>query len=350
MPDDVENGDAGTDRAGNGADGDAAAKAAGAAAAADAGKKTAVDAGKAGAAAAGAAAGKGKDGKGAASIATGAEATTGAPSDWPDDWRDRMAAEVGGDDKKAVAAERKRLDRFASPNAVWASQRELEGKLGAGGLVKIPGPKATDEEKSTFNKALGVPETPEGYVDSLKLANNRVLGDADVPVLKFFAGRLHPHGATPAQMSALVDAKFDFDQAQAEAREEADDDFQRKSETELRKEWGGGYKANTTAVATLIQEAPAEVRDFFSAGRSSDGRKVGNDPVMLRWLAEVALDKYPAEAHRDASGQPAGDRLAEIRRLTREGKGSPELEAERLAIIENGVAQEKRGRRSSKAA
>lgn len=277
------------------------------------------------------------------SIATGAEATTIAPADFPTDWRERMAKDATTDDPRAYDKELKRLQRYASPSAVWQKAAELEAKLGQGGLVKIPGPKATDEDKAAFNKALGVPETPEGYVDNLKLANNRALGDADKPVLQFFASRLHPQGITPAQMSALVDAKFDFDQAQADAREELDDTFQRESETGLHRKWGGSYAATTTAIATMIQAARPEVQDFFMSGRSTDGRKVGNDPVMLEWLAEIALDKYPADTNRDAAGNPTGDRLEEIRKATREGKSTPEMEKEQIAIIE---ARDKRGKRS----
>lgn len=288
----------------------------------------------------------------AASLATGGEVVVpAAPPTWPDDWREQMAKERAGDDAKAYDKELKRLKQLTSPGAVWAKAAELESKFGAGGLLKMPGPKASDEEKSAFNKAMGIPESPDGYLDKIKLANNRVLGDADKPVIESFAKAVHPAGATPAVVNAATDWWFNFQQEQADRQAEADDTFMRQAEIDLRKEWGGSYKATTSAIATMLADAPPEVRDYFAGGRAGDGRKTGNDPAMLKWLGGLALELYPAAANYGDGGGAGSDRLTEIRKIARgEVAGqtlTPALEAEQTALIE---AQQKTQRRSNRAA
>ena len=70
----------------------------------------------------------------------------GEASTWPTDWRERIASAHGGEDKKAVAKELRRLQRFADPAAVYGTARALESRLSEGGLVKIPGRNASAEE------------------------------------------------------------------------------------------------------------------------------------------------------------------------------------------------------------
>jgi hypothetical protein len=275
---------------------------------------------------------------------------------WPEDWRQMMAAETTGNDPRKFAKALRRLERYANPPAVWAKAAELEAKLSqGGGTVRIPGPQAAPAERAAFHRALGVPETPEGYFDRLTLAKGRVLGDYDRPVLDYFAARLHPEGATPKQMSALADAWFDYQQGVFESLEEADDEFRRASEEELRRAWGGAYAANTRAIGAMLDDAPPEVRDYFDGGRTAEGRRPGDDPAMLRWLARLALALYPAGQHYgDTGGATPADRLAEIRKLRREEPAKYEadrkLQAEELELIEQsmgsgGGAGAGRGRR-----
>lgn len=292
-----------------------------------------------------------KGGKKVGTIAMGGgDVAPATPSDWPTDWRDRMAKDVGGDDPKAVEKELKRLQRFASPNAVWASQRELEGKLT--GVVKVPGPKANEEERAAFYKAIGALEKAEDYAKAVRLKDNRVLGDADMPMFNLVVERLHPLGATPAQVSAMTDAYLDYRQEMADQREEADANYLLNSEKSLRKELGNGeYTRLKSAVGTLLTDAPPEVRDVFDQGRDAQGNRLGSSPAVLKWMYETFQALVPNAPHYDAEGgKLAGDRLAELRKIAREtpDKFTKELETEQLALIERQVqAGKPRGSRAA---
>jgi len=106
----------------------------------------------------------------------------GPSSYWPDDWREKAAEHISAGDKKIYDRELKRLSRITDPAGMYGMYRELEGKFSEGGLTKIPGPDASDDDRAAFWRQLGVPEKPEDYFDGLKLANDAVLGDLDKPV------------------------------------------------------------------------------------------------------------------------------------------------------------------------
>ena len=41
-------------------------------------------------------------------------------------------------------------------------------------------------------------------------------------------------------------------------------------------------------VKTIVSQAPDYVRNFILGGRFEDGRAIGNDPGVLKWLASLA--------------------------------------------------------------
>src|SRR5574342_335296 len=107
---------------------------------------------------------KGEDGK---TLATGADTEAAAKakeaasaaakpkSDWPDNWRERLAEHYAAGDKKRYNQELKRLQRITDPVGVYGMYREMESKFTSGGLIKLPGKDAKPEEVEAFHKALG---------------------------------------------------------------------------------------------------------------------------------------------------------------------------------------------------
>ena len=157
--------------AGGGGQGQAAAAVANGAA------TTGTEAGKGAAAANGAGAGQPNGqsadaGKGAATVAAGADvaaedASKQAAADaqhksyWPDDWREKIAEFASAGDKKAYEKELRRLQNMESPLAVYGSFRNMENTWASRNFIKKPGENAKPEEVAEYHKALGVPEKAE---------------------------------------------------------------------------------------------------------------------------------------------------------------------------------------------
>lgn len=295
------------------------------------------NAGNDAAAAADAAASANQNGNGAASagngdasktIAQGAESKDGDKPYWPADWREKAAAHYAAGDAKAQARELKRLQGVTDPAGLFGMYRELESKWTSGGLIKKPGKDAKPEEIAEFNKSLGVPEKIDDYFKDLKLDNGAVLGDMDMPVAKSFAEAAHKAGIPPAGVHAALNWYFANQESQAAALDEMDDTFRREAETELKEEFGPALRRKTNAIATLFAQAPggtdlqnnASLYARLMGGRTSDGKIIGNDPAIVRWLVGMVQEVNPAISvveDGDQSGKGVDAEIAEIEKVMR---------------------------------
>lgn len=236
--------------------------------------------------------------------APGAAATT--------DWRDRVA---GGD-----AAFRKRLDRFSDEAAFAKSYRALESKLSSGEVRSALPENPTPEQLAQWRKDNGVPDKPDEYVAKIALPNNAVLGEADKPIVGDFAKFAHDRNWTPTQFNEALNWYYGNIDKQRASVEDADANYQRSAEDTLRTEWEGpNYRRNLTAVSNMLSGWPQEARDALLAGRGPDGRKLGDNPHVIKQLAAMALEINPAITAVPASAGDSvkgmHDRIAEIERM-----------------------------------
>jgi len=266
-------------------------------------------------------------------IATGADTETEKKADpepakpyWPADWREKLAEHTAAGDKKIYAKELRRLERIADPAGVYGMYREAEGKLTGGGLIKAPGKDAKPEEIAEFHKALGVPEKPEDYFQHVKLENGAVIGAADKPLVDGFAAAAHKAGATPAVVNATLNWYYQNQEDQAAAMDEADDSFRRESERVLKDELGATFKRKTNAIAPLFAPAPggADIANAgglyarLMGGRMADGRIIGNDPDMVRFLVGLATEINPAATITEDGNQSGMSVDAEIKAIQKD--------------------------------
>lgn len=247
---------------------------------------------------------------------------------WPDNWREKLAEHIAAGDQKAYKRELKRLERIADPSSVYGLYREAEGRLTSGGLLKVPGKDAKPEDIAAYNKALGVPEKPEDYFKDIKLANGVEIGEADKPLVDGFAAQVHKAGATPQFVNAALDWYYGMQEEQAAAQDQADDDFRIESQRTLKEEWGAAYKRHTNAIESLFVSAPGglDIENDGSlykrllGGRTIDGRIIGNDPDIVKWLSGLAREVNPAATviEDTAGGAKAIDaEIAEIENVMR---------------------------------
>lgn len=208
-----------------------------------------------------------------------------APADFPENWREKLAA----DDPKEL----KRLERFGSPNDVYKAYRALEAKLSSG-KVKTDLPKdATPEQLTEWRKDNGIPETFEGYDTELK---DIVIGEDDRPIVNEFLKEMHAQNASPSQVKGALAAYYKIVEQQVVERQAADEDFKAASLEELQTEWGADFRKNVNMVSNLLASAPEGLAERIEAARTPDGKKVGDDPAIMKWLNQIARDVNPAAA------------------------------------------------------
>lgn len=212
-------------------------------------------------------------------------AETDAPAPyWPDDWRSRMA---GSDDKML-----KHLNRFASPEGVYKSWRQYEQKRNDGRLQPSR-PDTTDEAAlAEWRKAVGAPDSPEGYLADLPAEIN--IDQADEAALKEVFRVMHAEGIPTNQAKAVVGKYYEMVTHGLEQRAHADSEFRATAEDHLRSEWGPEYRQNLNAIGLMMEShGDAELFGRLQEARFADGHRLGDDPGVLKFLAGLAREVHP---------------------------------------------------------
>jgi hypothetical protein len=265
--------------------------------------------------------------------AKAAETDKAAKPYWDEKWREKIAEHVAAGDKKVFDKELKRLQRIADPAGIYGMYRELEGRFTGGGLVKLPGKDSKPEEVAAFHKALGVPEKAEDYFKDLQLENGAVIGADDKPFFEKFAADMHQVGMTPEQMKKAASWYYKDQEDRAARQDEADDTFRREAETKLKEELGPSYKRVTSAISSIFAAAPggsdpnnpSSLFNRLLSGRTSDGRVIGNDPDMVRFLASMVQEINPEMSvvePGNQGGMSIDAELAQIDKSRRENRAA----------------------------
>jgi hypothetical protein len=250
---------------------------------------------------------------------------------WPDDWRDKAARRVAGDDADKVKKELDRLAKIDDPASAYAMYRQIENTWASRNFVKLP-PKegATESDIKDYHKAIGVPEKAEDYVKDVKLESGAVIGEMDKPIINYYAGVAHKAGMSPAQFNGLVNAYYAQQEEQATKLDEADDNFRRESNLSLKEEYGPAFKRMTNSIKTVFKTAsggvdvdsPSSTGYRLLNGRTADGKIIGNDPEIVRWLVSLATEMNPADAVvEDGGGDASVDsEIEKIEKVMRENR------------------------------
>ena len=89
--------------------------------------------------------------------------------------------------------------------------------------------------------------------------------------------------------------KWPKTEAEALAMDRADDAFRTRSKRVLKREFGKDFGRITNRIATLFTRSPggsdvSNENSLFArlmAGRTTDGKIIGDDPDVIRWLARL---------------------------------------------------------------
>jgi hypothetical protein len=192
------------------------------------------------------------------------------------DWREGLSIE-----------EIQKLSRFKDPKAVAKSYLELEKRLGS--AVSVPGENAKPEEIRAFLSKLGVPEKADGY--ELKTPaeedgwSKEVEGQARDRFLKA--------GLTPKQAQEMINLHVELVEKGAQAL----NDGAKQAESQLKSEWGSGFKRNWGFAMAALEE-------YFGADGISELSRnpLGNSVSFLKGLARLGADLNDAGYVR---GEPA---------------------------------------------
>lgn len=175
--------------------------------------------------------------------------------------------------------------RIASP--ADAVKVALDLRKANSAMIKVPGKDATPEDRAKFNKAIGVPDTVEGYTFDL----GREATEADKAIQGSLAKVALEAGIPANAMQALTKTVTELANAQKAEENRVALAAREANEAALRKEWGADYEANKTLATRAVQafgevKSHPEVIEFFDK-TMVNGQKLGDHPVMVRMLGNI---------------------------------------------------------------
>ena len=216
---------------------------------------------------------------------------------WPDGWQQQIA----GDDEKALA----QLSRYKTPADVWNKARALEQRITSGELKdNAPFPvDGSDEDKTAWRKAQGLPESPDKYEIGRELES-----DEEKAAIGSFLEYAHNKNLTPQNVQDMIQYFYDRQDAIEADRAEGDSLTQQEADDKLRAEWGADYRANINRIDNLIATAPAEVKEDLLSARLPDGTPLKANPDVMAFLFDLANLVEPVTT---VVGQ-GGDKLAAV--------------------------------------
>ena len=233
-----------------------------------------------------------------------------AKPSFPENWRELLA---NGDEKKL-----NQLKRYSDPTAFANKTFSLEAKLSSG-EYKRPLPKdATPEQVKEWRQEQGLPETPEGY--KIELSDGLIPGEADKPILEDLQKFAFEKNLAPNTLNDLTTWYYKKQAEIGKQQEVADVTFHEEAKDSLMSEWGlKDYRQNLAAMTALRDQMPQGLADRFLTGRTADGKRIGDDPVFLKWFASLARELNPnATVVGLDGGKTVDSELDQIRKLRRE--------------------------------
>lgn len=238
------------------------------------------------------------------------DAGKGAPAA---DWATLRSDWAGGDE-----ATSKVLDRYSDGKAFVKAHKELVDKLASGELKtakKLP-ENPTPEQIADYRKANGIPEKPDGY--DIQFPVGFTPDEATKATLEEYRAFAHANHIPPNLVKGQVNWYLAAQQKAAEARLVQDDKDQSDGAELLRKDWGHEFGRNIQTVQALF-EGNEELFGAIMGARGADGKKLGNNPDVLRFLVNVGVNANPSirEYAGDGSVTPASaaERIKEIEDL-----------------------------------
>jgi hypothetical protein len=179
----------------------------------------------------------------------------------------------------------KTLERYSSVDDVTKALFEAKQLISKG--VKEPElPKnATEEQIKEYREKVGVPTAPNEY----KFPEGVTVKEEDKPLWDLFGKFAIENNISQKDFNKLAPAYYAME---ASIREQAEKDFKevtRSQDGGIKELWGSDAADNMKAnEAFLINAGGEELAQMLLGAISADGKPLGNNPAVAKWLNEQA--------------------------------------------------------------
>ena len=201
-----------------------------------------------------------------------------------------------------------RFSKLSKLEDLTAEIDRLDGEVAT--RIKVPGKDATNEQRAQYRKALGVPDTPEGYTIVRPTLPEGMRYNEDFE--KWARAQFHELGV-PAETAKEILNRYNALQLNgfktlSEQRTKAAAEAESKKKTEfangeavLREQWGGAYNERVAGVKQMLREGkviPSKwVEKITKAGLDNDPDTLFVLDQMRRYTREDRKIGLDGEVH-----------------------------------------------------
>lgn len=229
-----------------------------------------------------------------------------------DGWQEKLSGDEY-DDLRATAANYKSLPALLKglKESKSAAMAKVEG------MVKVPGPDATPEDRAAYAKAIGVPDSPDGY-ELTKPEGVAPDFEFDEEVAGNLKAAAHELGLTPAQLDGMVKFQLALEQSAAGKAEAEEAAYAKEQRAELAKLFGDKLQEKSmlaTRAATTFGLDPTKDAMFARADVVAAFAAIGEAMSEDKLVSTQALDNKlsPESTARDIMTNPDNPEYAAYR-------------------------------------
>jgi hypothetical protein len=173
----------------------------------------------------------------------------------------------------------------SSVDDVVKQNYELQKRISQGFKEPELPKNATEAQIKEYREKIGVPAAPNEY----KFPENVAVKEEDKPLWDLFGKFAIENNISQKDFTKLAPAYYAME---ASIREQAEKDFKevtRSQDGAIKELWGSDAADNMKAnEAFLINAGGEELAQMLLGATSADGRPLGNNPLVAKWLNEQA--------------------------------------------------------------
>ncbi len=154
-----------------------------------------------------------------------------------------------------------------------------------------PGKDATDEERATYRKQMGIPAEAAGYKLMVpeKMPDGTEWGEEDAALASGFLAIAHKNDASPQLVQDVFDWFVETQAGLHAATTKAQVTYREEQEANLKKSWGGDYDKNVALAQRFVNGVVPDTGESAEllALELKGGGVLGAHPVFLKAMAEA---------------------------------------------------------------
>lgn len=182
---------------------------------------------------------------------------------------------------------RKHAERFTTPDALVQANVDFRQKVSK--AVVLPSKNASEDEVSSFRKALGVPDSEEGY-DFPQAAEGEELPEETIVAQKEWGKLFQDNNVSKTAAKNILDAYVQLKVSEDEMKIKADEVFANETRDYLKSQWKEEYDKNLIIASKAGEQIFGDMYDDVKTLETKDGKFVLDHPAISMAFAKLGRE------------------------------------------------------------